>query len=325
MLGAIGVAVSMPRRGVSWALIGGIVAAAAGGLIVLGMSLRAFQAEQIPNLFFYAFAALALGSGLRMITHPRPVYAALYFILTILSSSGLYLLLSAEFMAFALIIIYAGAILITYLFVIMLATQAPTDDDVDALDEYDAKAREPWAGSIIGFVLMAVLTTMVFRGTPSIEAVPSRATDGDTLAELPQKVERALIDDLRAEGLMAQDETFARVPLGRSGTEGLELDFENRTILTLAIEEESGREVTRTLVVPEDLWPEDLGASNVEALGLNLLADHPMTIEIAGVILLMAMLGATVLARKQVDIEEEAKAKQAERLAMGLSPREGEV
>jgi hypothetical protein len=41
-----------------------------------------------------------------------------------------------------------------------------------------------------------------------------------------------------------------------------------------------------------------------------------MTIEIAGVVLLMAMLGATVLARKQVDIEEEAKARQARRLAL---------
>lgn len=49
-------------------------------------------------------------------------------------------------------------------------------------------------------------------------------------------------------------------------------------------------------------------------VGRNLLADHPGTIEIAGVILLMAMLGATVLSRRQVEIDEAAKAHEARRL-----------
>ena len=62
---------------------------------------------------------LGVGSAIRVITHPHPVYAALYFILTIIAMAGLILLLSAEFMAFAVIIVYAGAILVTYLFVIM--------------------------------------------------------------------------------------------------------------------------------------------------------------------------------------------------------------
>jgi hypothetical protein len=133
----------MPRKGVSPALIGGVLAAAAAGMVILGLILtrpdRADAQPVLPRL-----RVLALGGGLRMITHPKPVYAALYFILTIIASSGLYLLLSAEFMAFALIIIYAGAILITYLFVIMLATQSP-DETTGALSDYDASAREPIA------------------------------------------------------------------------------------------------------------------------------------------------------------------------------------
>jgi hypothetical protein len=55
--------------------------------------------------------------------------------------------------------------------------------------------------------------------------------------------------------------------------------------------------------------------SNVQSLGFNFLSEHPGTIEIAGVLLLMAMLGAVVLSRKQVQLDEDAKQKQAMELA----------
>jgi type II secretory pathway pseudopilin PulG len=58
-----------------------------------------------------------------------------------------------------------------------------------------------------------------------------------------------------------------------------------------------------------------LNVTNGDRLGFNLLRDHPGTIEIAGVILLMAMLGAVVLSRKQVQIDEEAKMNQVQSLA----------
>ncbi len=64
---------------------------------------------------------------MRVVTHPAPVYSALYFILTVFASAGLFVLLSAGFMAAALVLIYAGAILITYVFVIMLASQASAE------------------------------------------------------------------------------------------------------------------------------------------------------------------------------------------------------
>ena len=50
-------------------------------------------------------------------------------------------------------------------------------------------------------------------------------------------------------------------------------------------------------------------------MGFNFLSEHPGTIEIAGVLLLMAMLGAVVLSRKQVQLDEDAKQKQAMELA----------
>lgn len=309
-LGAVAVAMSLPRRGANFALFGGLLAALAGGLVVLGLGLKALGEEQLPNVLFYAFAAMALGSGVRMITHPRPVYSALYFILTIIASSGLYLLLSAEFMAFALIIIYAGAILITYLFVIMLATQAPSEEETDRLSEYDAVAREPLAASVIGFVLLAVLTTMLFRGVGNLPDPGKAMTSEAILAKLPLKWEGDLMDALREAEPPLVDEDAALALLDDGSAV---LDFEDRTVLVVASTEQA-----QTVAVPAEIWDavfdDSMRGTNTEALGLNLLGEHPMTIEIAGVILLMAMLGAVVLARKQIDLEEEAKRVQARRL-----------
>ncbi|RMH12612.1 MAG: hypothetical protein D6695_06135 [Planctomycetota bacterium] len=287
-LGAIGVAMALPRHKPGIALLGGLVAAAGFGAGVLALFLAAEDSSLLPSLFFYVFALLALGAGLRMVTHPRPVYSALYFILTIIASSGLYVLLSAEFMAFALIIIYAGAIIITYLFVIMLATQAPTEEDEESLYTYDTEAREPIWSSAVGFIILAALTAMLFRGAGELP-VPSGSGDSQAiLAQMPGKVER----ELRRSGVIGKEASVA-------------------TEHGVAVIEQGGVRLGDGSVVP---LPVGLEPSNVEELGFNLLAEHPMTIEIAGVILLMAMLGAVVLARRQVDLEEAAKARQARTL-----------
>ncbi len=325
-LGAVGVVLALPRRGASWRVPGALLAAAAGGIVVLALGLLAYDAEQMPNVYFYVFAALALGAGLRVITHHRPVYSALYFILTIIASAGLYVILAAEFMAFALIIIYAGAILITYLFVIMLATQAPVEGDEDSQPEYDARAREPAIATLAGFVLLAVLTTMMFGGLDSLREPPSRAEvefrDDATLAKMPGKIERRLRRQPRLDDAgepMLDEHGDPMMMIG----EGEQLA---RMQITNADGSRTWRAQTAKDYVHVDLpdggtrptnprdWPEDLKTSNVELVGWNLLDEHPGTIEIAGVILLMAMLGATVLSRRQVEIDEQAKAHEARRL-----------
>jgi NADH-quinone oxidoreductase subunit J len=286
--GAVGIALALPRRKPAMALVGGLVAASGAGLMALVLLLAVGDSGNLPNIFFYIFGLLALGSGLRVVTHPRPVYSALYFILTVIASAGLFVLLGAEFMAFALIIIYAGAILITYLFVIMLATQAPAEGDEDKIPDYDAVAREPIWASAVGFVLLATLTTVFFYGTESLPG-PKPWNDAPVLAAMPQRIER----ELRSQDIISKDATI-------------------ETVDGVAVVDAATGEVM-TSEGPREL-PESLDVSNIELLGFNLLRDNPMTIEIAGVILLMAMLGATVLARRQVDLDDEAKARQARHL-----------
>lgn len=303
--GAIGIAAALPRRNKVAAITGGIVLAAAVGFAILILGLNATESGQpLPNYFFYPFAILGLGSAARMITHPRPVYSALYFILTIIASCGMYLLLSAEFMAFALVIIYAGAILITYLFVIMLATQAPSSAAEEFIDETDAVAREPVISCGIGFVLLAILTTAMFRGLGDLPAPPDQTLAQDSvLVNLPSKVERVLD---RAD-ILATGERLARNDDGTAA-----IDVATRTITI----ENTDLGTTRT--IGADQWPEQLTAGNLDRLGYNLMHDHPMTIEIAGVILLMAMLGATVLARKHIELEDDLKAAQSRKLGENM-------
>jgi NADH-quinone oxidoreductase subunit J len=288
VLGGAGVCLALPRRGLSPQVVGGLIAGLAGGLLMLALGLNASR-DQLPNIYFYVFSVLGLGAALRVITHPKPVYAALYFILSVIATAGLFLLLSAEFMAFALIIVYAGAILITYLFVIMLATQAPEEGQEDVAAEYDVAAREPIAATAVAFVLLAALSVMVVRG---IERMPSvaPADPNALLADMPRKVDRVLKDA----GVLAAGETAA-------------YDAARGAIVV------SGGEASRVLT--QDQWPRGLTVTNSELVGFNLLRDHPGTIEIAGVILLMAMLGAVVLSRKQVQLDEDAKLARVTQLA----------
>ncbi len=69
---------------------------------------------------FIGLAGVAVGSGLTMVLSRRPVHCAVVFLFTLLSLAGLFLILAAEFVGILQIIIYAGAILVLFLFVIML-------------------------------------------------------------------------------------------------------------------------------------------------------------------------------------------------------------
>ena len=70
--------------------------------------------------------------------------------MVVLASCGLFLVLSAQFMAFAVIIIYGGAILVTYMFVIMLATQSTPDGHSGQI--YDRVAKDPVMASAAGIL-----------------------------------------------------------------------------------------------------------------------------------------------------------------------------
>jgi len=99
---------------------------------------------------FYILAFVSLASAVMMITSRNPVYSALWFAMVLLGNSGLYLLQGAEFLSAATIIVYAGAIVVTFLFVIMLAQP-------EGAARYDRYSREPLLAGITGLILASAL------------------------------------------------------------------------------------------------------------------------------------------------------------------------
>jgi NADH-quinone oxidoreductase subunit J len=222
----------------------------------------AFPAGSKP--FYYVFSAIAIGAAARVITHTRPVYAALWFVMVVLSSAGLFLTLAAEFMAFALIIIYAGAILVTYMFVIMLASQTTAEQGEEASPLYDRYAREPLLAAFAGFLLLAAILTVTVSPTQLQRNDQAQAFSDKRLAE------RVLAD--RPSLTAADEPTPATLP---SGSEQL----------ASAIGE------TQQL-------------ANIERVGLDLFRSHPLGLELAGVILLVSLIGAVVIAKTRVAEEQ---------------------
>ena len=72
------------------------------------------------SAIFYAFGAVLLLSGLRVITARNPVHGALFLVLAFFTAAGLWLLLRAEFLAIALVVVYVGAVMVLFLFVVMM-------------------------------------------------------------------------------------------------------------------------------------------------------------------------------------------------------------
>ena len=72
------------------------------------------------TVVFYFFSAILLFSGFRVITTRNPVHAALFLVLAFFSASGIWLTLEAEFLAISLVLVYVGAVMVLYLFVVMM-------------------------------------------------------------------------------------------------------------------------------------------------------------------------------------------------------------
>ena len=71
-------------------------------------------------LFFYGFAAVLVISALKVITAKNPVHAALFLVLAFFNAAGIWMLLEAEFLSIALILVYVGAVMVLFLFVVMM-------------------------------------------------------------------------------------------------------------------------------------------------------------------------------------------------------------
>lgn len=132
-----------------------------------------FFGLHFQDIVFYTLAIILLIAALRVITTRNPVYAALYLVLAFFTAAGIWLLLQAEFLAIALVLVYVGAVMVLFLFVVMML-----DINLDKLREGFWKAL-PVALPVGG--LMAVEMVMIVGvrnfGVDKVIAPPAKPAD----------------------------------------------------------------------------------------------------------------------------------------------------
>ncbi len=125
-----------------------------------------------PTFFFYFLSAVAVVSAILVITRRNPVHSALALIFTLLSLAGLYLMLYAPFVAGVQIILYAGGIMVLFLFVIMLVS-------IERAQREEQFNRQ-WHVALAASLLLGALFIYVYRqGSASF---PQQA------AQLPEQI-----------------------------------------------------------------------------------------------------------------------------------------
>jgi NADH:ubiquinone oxidoreductase subunit 6 (subunit J) len=318
-VGFLGIYLLLPRLDRPYRLLG--AAAGGAGLLLAGLFLLKNEAALPETILFYAFSALAILGGGMMLAQHNPVHAALSFALVVLSTCGLFLLLAAPFLMAATIIVYAGAIVVTFLFVIMLAQQA-------GLTSADQRSREPFLACVAGFVLLTALLSVLQKTYDSrkidallskIQALAQAKTAKDVNRVLGAPAERPIgkltppffeeiekefpqFQSMQATMLLNQKpmpvtklaaffkEFAEQVERARNRIAALQPPAD------LPLSPFSGLPPNKDL--PKDKVSPELPAPNVAGLGRTLFADYLLAVELAGVLLLVASIGAIAIAAR---------------------------
>ena len=127
------------------------------------------------SMLFYIFAAVAVLAALNMVLQRTPVYSALSLIVVLCSLAMVYLILGAEFMAVLQVIIYAGAIMVLFVFVIMLLNAG---HEVPSHRSRLAK----WLGAPLVGALLVEMLVAVWNQFPPTSAPPPPHLDGSPAA-----------------------------------------------------------------------------------------------------------------------------------------------
>ncbi len=152
VLAAAGAFLLLPKPGLR-SVAGGIAAILAGLAVAVAWVVQTFGGpvtNYVETALFALFAAGALGFGVVLVVQRNPARGAIAFAFVILSVCGLFLLLAAPFLMAATVIIYAGAIIVTFLFVLMLSQNDGPSDEND-------RTREPLLGSLAGFAFVGLI------------------------------------------------------------------------------------------------------------------------------------------------------------------------
>ncbi len=343
VLGGLGVFFLLPRPRGRW-ITGGIALVLCGVGVLAAFLIRRFgqplsttdasQIDWVGSGLFWLFSAGAVVFGITLVVQRNPARGAIAFAFVILSTCGLFLLLAAPFLMAATIIIYAGAIIVTFLFVLMLSNVRTASDEND-------RSREPLLGTLAGFAFLGLVLFTLHQTAPSENGLgdgpepPLTATERAKLSEALTHLNAVLKPAEDAEPLTAaerakliddannlindvlQNEINGKLPveqrLAATSTDPRVAAFLKQTAdLKKANDKLFNAPAVEKVKAAEALRPEllvylgngHLPARNVANLGAVLYSEHLLAVEMAGTLLLVATIGAVAIAGRRREEKE---------------------
>ena len=146
----------------------------------------------VADFAFYVFAIIAVIAAFLVVTARNPVHSVLWLILTFLSATGLFVLAGAEFLAMLLMIVYVGAVMVLFLFVVMML-------DIDFAELKAEMARYFPLASLVGVVILMQLAMLYGAWGTAVGAPGLRQAVAPDMAQ---------IDNTRALGMLIFDQYF---------------------------------------------------------------------------------------------------------------------
>jgi NADH-quinone oxidoreductase subunit J len=130
---------------------------------------------QFATVTFYVFSAILIFAALRVITTRNPVHAALWLVLCFFTAAGIWLLLRAEFLAIVLVLVYVGAVMVLFLFVVMML-----DVNFDSLRK-NFRSYIP-VGATVGILVLIEMALVVFGSSVGGDVAPPAPAGSNTTA-----------------------------------------------------------------------------------------------------------------------------------------------
>ncbi|HEX5105236.1 MAG TPA: NADH-quinone oxidoreductase subunit J [Pirellulaceae bacterium] len=176
--GVLGLWFVLPARFRFGNAIGSVLLAIAGGLFAFDLPLLGPRLDQGV---FWLLAGVTLAASVCTISSRSPVYCAIWFALSLLGTAGLYLFQGAQFLGVATIVVYAGAIVVTFLFVIMLAQP-------EGHTMYD-RISWGWFPKVFGVVAAGTLVGILTFMLGGLKDASTRPVSADAVAAADQRLQ----------------------------------------------------------------------------------------------------------------------------------------
>jgi NADH-quinone oxidoreductase subunit J len=126
----------------------------------------------LTEILFYAFSAVLIVAAMGVITARNPVHAALFLVFAFFNSAILWLLMEAEFLAIVLVLVYVGAVMVLFLFVVMML-------DINVAQMREGFTRYAPLGIVIAALVVIEIGSVVWVKQLGVDAAPALATGAE--------------------------------------------------------------------------------------------------------------------------------------------------